>query len=422
MGIFDKLFGKKKEKEERFNIHKLKEKRDIDGLVEVLRENPERSNASKVSPLTRAAISALAQIGDERAIDSLMQVLGWKKIVEKTFHSTEGPSSAYDEKIRFFVSKKLVDEYTYTRIMAAEALAKIGEERGAKYLLQALKNDDFYVRKEAAISLANLGDKRAVKMFIECLGFHAIYIAVIEALGKLKPPEAVDRLIEILRQGSTDKRCAAAEALGKIGDKKAVEPLIMALMEKPIGEKAAKVLRDLGVEEDIIVRGSEFAAKRDIPYLSLREDELGFAYRLAEDALGEIGDKRAVKPLAELVNGILLKDEDYHVRSDAAEALGKIGGESVVEPLIQALDDVYYPIQESAAKALGKIGDKRAVGPLLQFLKDEYPWVRRIGALALGEIGDVRAVEPLMNVLKDEYEEVRESAKDALEKIKAKQS
>ena len=223
MGIFDKLFGKKKKKEERFNIHKLKEKRDIDGLMEILREDPGRSDASKVSPLTRAAISALAQIGDERVIDSLIQVLGWKKIVEKTFHSTEGgPSSAYDEKIRFFVGKELVDEYTYTRIMAAEALAKIGEERGTKYLLQALKNDDFYVRMEAAISLANLGDKRAVKMLIECLGFHFIYIAVIEALGKLKPPEAVDRLIEILRQGSADKRCAAAEALGKIGDKKAV--------------------------------------------------------------------------------------------------------------------------------------------------------------------------------------------------------
>jgi len=34
----------------------------------------------------------------------------------------------------------------------------------------------------------------------------------------------------------------------------------------------------------------------------------------------------------------------------------------------------------------------------------------------------VRAVEPLMNVLKGEDEEVRESAKDALEKIKAKKS
>lgn len=75
MGIFDKLFGKKKEKEERFNIHKLKEKRDIDGLMEVLREDPKRGVASKISPLTRAAISAIGEIGDERAIEPLNQAL-----------------------------------------------------------------------------------------------------------------------------------------------------------------------------------------------------------------------------------------------------------------------------------------------------------------------------------------------------------
>ena len=66
----------------------------------------------------------------------------------------------------------------------------------------------------------------------------------------------------------------------------------MALMEKPIDEKAAKALRDLGVEEDIIVRGSEFAAKRAMPYLSLNEDERRFAFRLAEDALERIQKKR----------------------------------------------------------------------------------------------------------------------------------
>ena len=59
MGLFDKLFGKKKEKKERFNIHKLKEKRDIDGLMKVLREDPERGVASRVSPLSKAATSAI---------------------------------------------------------------------------------------------------------------------------------------------------------------------------------------------------------------------------------------------------------------------------------------------------------------------------------------------------------------------------
>lgn len=286
MGIFDKFFGEKKEKEEPFNIGDLKEKRDVDGLIKVLREDPKRGVMSAISPLSRAATSALGEIGDERAVVSLIRVLGWKNIVEKTFHSADRSG--------FSAFKKLVDEYTFTRIAAAEALAKIGQERGTEYLLQALKDDGFYVRKAATISLANLGDRRAVKALVECLNlmirkFPHIYIDVIEALGKFKSSEAVNPLIRVLTEpGSASARRAAAEALGKIGDKRAVEPLIMALMEKPIGEKAAKALRDLGVEEDIIVRGSEFAAKRDNPFLRLSGGELRLAYRLAKEALESV--------------------------------------------------------------------------------------------------------------------------------------
>jgi len=49
--------------------------------------------------------------------------------------------------------------------------------------------------------------------------------------------------------------------------------------------------------------------------------------------------------------------------------------------------------------------------------------VARAGAArALGEIKDARAVEPLTQALEDVDEEVREAAKEALEKIKAKES
>jgi HEAT repeat protein len=421
MELFDKLFGKKKEKKEGFNIHKLKEKRDIDGLMEVLREDPERGGASRVSLLSKAAISAIGEIGDERAINSLIQVLGWKKIVEKTLHSTEGgPSFEYDEKIGFFVTKKLVDEYTFTRIAAAETLAKVSEERGTEYLLQALKNDDFYVRKSAAISLANLGDKRAVKMLIECLRFHYVYIDVIEALGKLKPLEAVNPLIKILSKGSADKRCAAAEALGKIGDKKAVEPLIMALMEKPIGEKAAKALRDLGVEEDIIVRGSEFAAKREMPLLSVAgfPDEWEFAHRLAQIALGKPDIEKMERngDVERLIRA--LEHEDSDIKYDAATALGRIGDARAVEPLIRALKG---PLGGRAAEPLKEIGEP-AVGALIQVLKYKDSNVRRNAAWTLGEIGDARAIEPLSELERHAERELREAAKEALKKIKAKKS
>jgi len=154
--------------------------------------------------------------------------------------------------------------------------------------------------------------------------------------------------------------------------------------------------------------------------------------RRAAEALGEIGDKRAVEPLIEA-----LKDSDKDVQKGAAKALGEIGDERAVEPLIEALRHIYYPdhigwedrymgefddwigdmhLQGVVERALVKIGEP-AVEPLIQALKDGYSHVREGAAKALGEIGDIRAVEPLIQALKDEDSDVRKIAAEALGKM-----
>jgi HEAT repeat protein len=47
-----------------------------------------------------------------------------------------------------------------------------------------------------------------------------------------------------------------------------------------------------------------------------------------------------------------LKDKDSDVRKAAAEALGKIGDPRAVEPLIAALKDAEWHVRKAAAKAL----------------------------------------------------------------------
>ena len=82
-----------------------------------------------------------------------------------------------------------------------------------------------------------------------------------------------------------------------------------------------------------------------------------------------------------------------------AEALGNIGDERAVEPLIKALGDEDSYTRQLTAMALGKIGDARAVEPLIKALKDEDSDVREYAAWALGEIGNKRAINPLINAL-----------------------
>jgi hypothetical protein len=52
------------------------------------------------------------------------------------------------------------------------------------------------------------------------------------------------------------------------------------------------------------------------------------------------------------------------VRIQAAQALGKIGDPRAVDPLIAALKD--YSLCDTVAEALGEIGDPRAVVPLIE--------------------------------------------------------
>ena len=94
-----------------------------------------------------------------------------------------------------------------------------------------------------------------------------------------------------------------------------------------------------------------------------------------------------------------LKDKDVD-RAFAAEALGKLGDKRAVEPLIACLKDNAVD-RSCAAEALGKLGDKRAVEPLIASLKDEDERVRREAAEALGRLGDKQAAGPLIAALPD---------------------
>ena len=136
----------------------------------------------------------------------------------------------------------------------------------------------------------------------------------------------------------------------------------------------------------------------------------------AAEALGNIGDKRAVEPLISA-----LKYKDRGMRRCAAEALGKIGDTRAIEPLIFSLKELQFygygkEVEENAIGALGKIGET-AIEPLISALKDNDSNLRKNVTEALGNIEDTKAVEPLIYTLKDSDLNVRKNAAKALRKI-----
>lgn len=353
------------------NVKRLGKKKDIDGLVTALNYEKDPDVRSRAAPV-------LGEIGDSRAVEPLIEALK-------------------------------SDTWWQVRYFAAEALGKIGDKRAVESLIGALKQwtfaNDAWVQKNAINALGKIGNERAVEPIIDCLKqehwkkqeyekilaqvdwkslnerAQAVYLTVTaewDEVVKIGEP-AIEPLIQALKDEDYDGRWKAAEALDKLGWKPSSE------VDRCYYLIAKRELKEL-------VKIGKPAVESLIQSLKDRKESVRGE---AAEALGEIGDERAVGPLIHA-----LKDEDWTVRGKAVVSLWEIGDERAVESLIHVLKyDPEFFVRKAAAWALGEIGDKRAVEPLIQALKDEYLDVRIKAANALGEIRDERAVEPLINAL-----------------------
>jgi len=140
--------------------------------------------------------------------------------------------------------------------------------------------------------------------------------------------------------------------------------------------------------------------------------EAGAAYWITKrnwDKCVEIG-RPAVKLLINT-----LKDENSDVRECAAEALGMIGDKrATIHLIIVAIHDANYGVRSGAAEALHKIRDRMTIEHLSVLLKHG----NARAAETLGMIGDPRAIKPLTTALTDKNPDVRKYAFEALHKIR----
>lgn len=326
MGIFNRLFGPP-------NVDELKAKIDVDGLIKALEYEKDRQ-------VQCDAAKALGKIGDERAVEPLINALKNK----------DGD----------------------VRRESAEALGKIGDERAVEPLIQALVDGTSNVSKEAAEALGNLGNPRALDPLVQALkDKYFVREKAVEALGKIPDVRAIEGLIEVQRYEvrpavmfttEVNIKLGAREALKKIG-KPAVEPLIRALQDEDrvIREGAAWSLGEIGDERAVT------------PLIQALKDKHKDVRREAALALRHIGE--------EATEGLIqaLKDEDVEVREAAVAALENKKNERAIEGLIQALKD--EDVRREAAEALGRIGNLKTAEEVINTLFDRAYDIARTWSL-----------------------------------------
>lgn len=133
------------------------------------------------------------------------------------------------------------------RLVAAQALGRLGSPRAVPVLAQALSDSNPRVRRAAATSLAQIGSAEALAALQDAVWDASQYVRRINAVWGLRQfggIEAGATLCGALSDPHAKVRSAAAEALGQLGYPSAAEALCNALQD-PEQQVRVSVLRAL---------------------------------------------------------------------------------------------------------------------------------------------------------------------------------
>ncbi|MGI0484634.1 HEAT repeat domain-containing protein [Pantanalinema rosaneae CENA516] len=161
-----------------------------------------------------------------------------------------------------------------------------------------------------------------------------------EALGNIGDKQAVDALIQSVSvEADVSIRKQAVTALGKLQDSRAAKPLITALQDPnpQVREATKTALKDLAAKDPKVI-------KLLMPGLTSENRKVLDETRSALAAIGT----PAVDPMIKA-----LKDDNAMIRLGAAIVLGDIGDQKAIKPLAANLTDWYSNL--FAARALAKL-------------------------------------------------------------------
>ncbi|MCK5795572.1 MAG: HEAT repeat domain-containing protein, partial [Deltaproteobacteria bacterium] len=378
-------------------IKKLKDPRESENAVFQLKK---LGKAEAVLPLCKlfddtsdsSVLKAIISFKDKRAIPTLIKALDFSV---KNYHNASVAASALARLKAVEAVPALIQvlktplsmksRANKAKVAAIEALRKLGDKKAVPALISVAEGkpekQDFFLNKRAMVALGDLGDAEAVPVLVRGL-FMASTI-----------------------QGTSYPM--ARVALVKIGSP-SVAPLVAAM------KKENKLL-------NLMAKDLEFR-----PGVILNKTAI---------VLGDLRAKAAIPTLLELFKKANLKETKI---AGVIEALGKIGDPRAVVPLLKAVKDkkANYKIRMQICNALTVLGDKRAVSAMLEiaekgFIDGGYYNLREAGAMAWGrivgsEVGeqmkvmDAMLADKELNKYKQNWKTFKEAKDRALIAVKCK--
>lgn len=337
-------------------------------------------------------------------------------------------------------------------------------------LVSLLRDEEPEIQAYAALVLGQIKDPEQRPTIIAAL-MHSLDTAaksentinlrfnIIEALGRLKASQAVDRLLEILTEDNFFLSFGVIHALGEIGDSRAQATLLSLIDDEMLDYAAIGALKNAGdlsaigpianwlgaPKGDATVAAPALAGiirnyglPGSMPEKNTRQlIEIGYSLSssLNQEALDKLlsaaqeeespeTDKSAHLSDLALVMGVLALAEDHELGSENTD---RANGSETFAALMRLLKNPNsYRDAASSLVRLGKHSIPWLVGVLQpgpDGMEDETDCIyRREAALALGRIGDPAAVPHLEAALKSGEAEVVTASAESLGEIGGEQA
>lgn len=241
-------------------------------------------------------------------------------------------------------------------------------------------------------------------------------------LGYFKDPTVISALEDALDDAEVHVRLEAARSLARQKAISSVAGLVarLSVVDPTHSLAVREIFRSLG---KTAAPGLIAVLESDVP------DSTKI---VAADALGHIGDSRAVRSLLKVLNagehagtasqvsrhrGFSESPQATHrniaLQLTVMQALSKLYDPESIRALTEALEDPLWEIRACACECLGEMGERAVIPKLEYLLGDNHWWVRYYAANALFHMGSA-GLETLRRAVTGLSTRAREIAADLL--------
>lgn len=346
-------------------------------------------------------IRTLGRIGSRMAVDALSSSdYGWKPTSVKVCASTLAQlhdSAAFFALLRFAQSKDfIVREHVVVGIarmadlfpdtLVARHLNKImyGVDSitvdTLLYDAAEIERDKNELRAKIAMALLKVGDTSGMP-YLKALSQNPslqFRISIVNMIGEIRPPNALDLIYPFLRDPSVNVRSKAVGALIK-------------LRPKDLEARLRGILTNEHADEVKIVAAialMEFDEKSAVNFLlkKLDSDDEDVLSKIIL-ALGEVKTRPVAEKVIPLLRNLTTQPSDW-VRISAIASLGNLKDYESIELIESALQDKSQEVREISVGVLSRLKGKRMLEDMKKFLKEDVYSMRSVAISGLGSIED----------------------------------